>query len=286
MKRLCRPAYRGAIVGMICGLLAFALRAEARDHRGSLTEELHQTYSIAPDGHVELNNINGDVHISSWDQNTVKLDAVKYADTKEQLDAASIDIDVGKDYISIRTRYPDHDHTFNWGSPNNPATVEYTLRVPRTMRLDEINLVNGALDVTGTSAEVRASCVNGRLEARNLSGEAKLSTVNGRLEASFDQLASNSIELSSVNGGLELTIPSDSNASVEASTVSGGIDNDFGLRVSHHLVGHNLDGELGSGGARIHLSDVNGRISIHHAQDGRAMSPVRDRGKGDEDDSI
>jgi DUF4097 and DUF4098 domain-containing protein YvlB len=286
MNRLCRPASMGAILGTICGLLAFALRAEAWDHRGSLTEELHQTYSIAPDGHLELSNINGDVHISSWDQNTVKLDAVKYADTKEQLDAASIDIDVGKDYISIRTKYPDHDHTFNWGSRHNPATVEYTLKVPPTMRLDEINLVNGALDVSGTSAEVRASCVNGRLEAKNLSGEAKLSTVNGRLEASFDELASNSIELNSVNGGLELTIPSDSNASVEASTVSGGIDNDFGLHVSHHFVGHNLDGELGNGGARIHLSDVNGRISIHHAQDGRAISPVRDRGKGDDDDSI
>lgn len=286
MKRLCRPASMGVILGTICGLLAFALRAEAGDHRGSLTEELHQTYSIAPDGHVELSNINGDVHISSWDQNTVKLDAVKYADTKEQLDAASIDIDVGKDYLSIRTKYPDHDHTFNWGSRNNPASVEYTLKVPKTMNLDEINLVNGALDVAGTSGKVHASCVNGRLEAKDLSGEAKLSSVNGRLEASFDQLASNSIELNSVNGGLEVTIPSDSNASVEASTVSGGIDNDFGLHVSHHFVGHNLDGELGNGGAHIHLSDVNGRISIRHAQDGRAISPVRDRGKSGDDDSI
>jgi Putative adhesin len=286
MKRLSRPASTAAILGTICGLLAFALRAQAWDHPGALTEELHQTYSIAPDGHIELSNINGDVHISSWDQNTVKLDAVKYADTKEQLDAASIDIDVGRDYISIRTEYPEHDHTFNWGWRNNPASVEYTLKVPQTIRLDQINLVNGALDITGTSPEVRASCVNGRLEAKNLSGEAKLSTVNGRLEASFDQLASHSIELNSVNGGLELTIPSDSNARVEASTVSGGIDNDFGLHVSHHFVGHNVDGELGNGGARIHLADVNGRISIHHAQDGRALSPARDRGKGGDDDSI
>jgi DUF4097 and DUF4098 domain-containing protein YvlB len=137
--------------------------------------------------------------------------------------------------------------------------------------------------VTG---EVRASCVNGRLEAKNLAGEAKLSTVNGGLDASFDQLASNSIELNSVNGGIGLTIPSDSNARIEANTVSGGIDNDFGLHVSHHFVGHNLDGELGNGGARIHLSDVNGRIDIHHAQDGRSLSPVKDDRKGDSDDSI
>jgi len=292
MKRLCRPAHIGAILGTIClgticALGVLALRAEAEDHRGALTEEFHQTYAITPDGRVELSNISGDVHISSWDQNEVKVDAVKYADTKEQLDEAKIEVDAGKDYVSIRTKYPDHDHTFNWGSHHNPASVEYTLTVPRTVRLGDISLVNGALDVAGVSGEVRASCVNGRLEAKNLSGEAKLSTVNGRLEASFDQLASNSIELNSVNGGLELTIPSDSSARLDASTVSGGIDNDFGLRVSHHFVGHNLSGELGNGGAHIHLSDVNGRISIHHAQDGRAMSPVKDleHSSGD-DDSI
>lgn len=286
MKRICRPASMGAVLGMICAVLVFALRAEARDHRGSLTEEFHQTYPVGPDGRVELSNINGDVHISSWDRNEVKVDAVKYADTKEQLDAAKIEVEAGQDYVSIRTKYPDHDHNFNWGR-NNPASVEYTLTVPRKARLDEISLVNGALDVSGVSGEVRASCVNGRLEAKDLEGEAKLSTVNGRLEGAFDQLAANSVELSSVNGGIELTIPSDSNARVEASTVSGGIDNDFGLHVSHHFVGHNLDGELGNGGAHIRLSDVNGRISIHHAQDGRSMSPVKDRGKGEgDDDSI
>lgn len=284
MKRLCRPALLGAIVGTMSASFTFALRAEASPHRGSMTEEFHQTYSISPEGRVELSNINGDVHISSWDRNEVKVDAVKYADTKEQLDAAKIEIDAGGDYVSIRTKYPDHDHTFNWGSHNNPASVEYTLTVPRKARLDEISLINGALDLSGVSGAVRASCVNGRLEAKNLAGEAKLSTVNGGLEGSFDKLASNSVELNSVNGGIQLTIPSDSNASIEANTVSGGIDNDFGLHVSHHFVGHNLDGELGNGGAHIHLSDVNGRISIHHAQDGRAMSPVKDRSKGDSDD--
>ncbi len=286
MKRLCRPARMGAVLGALCALVVFAIRAEAWDHRGSLTEEFHQTYSITPDGRVELENINGDVHISSWDRNEVKVDAVKYADTKEQLDAAKIEIDSGKDYLEIRTKYPDHDHTFNWGSRNNPASVEYTLTVPRSARLDEIKLVNGALDVSGVAGEVRASCVNGRIDAKNLTGEAKLSTVNGRLNAAFDGLASNSVSLNSVNGGIELTIPSDSNARIEASTVSGGIDNDFGLHVSHRFVGHNLDGELGNGGAHIHLEDVNGRIEIHHAQDGRAMSPVKDREKGGDDDSI
>jgi DUF4097 and DUF4098 domain-containing protein YvlB len=275
----------GAALGSLCALLAFAIGAHASDHRGALSEEFHQTYAITADGRIELDNINGAVHISSWDRNEVKVDAVKYADTKERLDEAKIEIDSGKDYLSIRTKYPDHNNNWNWGSHNNPASVEYTLTVPRSANLDEIKLINGALDLTGISGEVRASCINGRLEAHDLSGRAKLSTINGRLDARFAQLSGQDVDLNSVNGSLELTIPSDSNAEVDASTVSGGISNDFGLRVNdHRFVGHDLRGELGKGGSHIRLSDVNGRIEIRHAQDGRAMSPVKDRGHHDKDD--
>jgi DUF4097 and DUF4098 domain-containing protein YvlB len=281
-----RPAtWLGAALGSLCALLALALSAHASDHRGALSEEFHQTYAITSDGRIELDNINGPVHISSWDRNEVKVDAVKYADTKERLDEAKIEIDSGKDYLSIRTKYPDHNNNWNWGSHNNPASVEYTLTVPRTASLDEIKLINGALDVTGISGEVRASCINGRLEAHDLSGRAKLSTINGRLDARFAQLSGQDVDLNSVNGSLELTIPSDSNAEVDASTVSGGIGNDFGLRVNdHRFVGHDLRGELGKGGSHIRLSDVNGRIEIRHAQDGHAMSPVKDRSHHDKDD--
>jgi DUF4097 and DUF4098 domain-containing protein YvlB len=280
----------GAVLGTVCALFVLVVGANAADHRGALTEEFHQTYALTAGGRVELDNINGDVHISSWDRNEVKVDAVKYADTKERLDEARIEIDSRNDSISIRTKYPDHNNTWNWGSHNNPAGVEYTLTVPRGARLDEIKLINGSLSVAGVRGEVNASCINGRLEAHNLAGRAHLSTINGHLDARFDELAGHSVELSSVNGSVELTIPSDSKAEIEASTVSGGINNDFGLHVNHHqFVGHDLRGELGTGGTHIKLEDVNGRIEIHHAQDGRAISPVKDLShsdKDDDDDSI
>jgi DUF4097 and DUF4098 domain-containing protein YvlB len=279
-------AWLGTALGTICALLVLALGAHASD-RGALTEEFHQTYALKADGRIELDNINGDVHISSWDQNKVKVDAVKYADTKERLDEAKIEIESTTDSLSIRTKYPEHNQSWNWGSHNNPASVEYTLTVPRTARLDEIKLINGSLEITGVSGEVNASCINGRLEAHDLAGRARLGTINGRLDARFDQLAGNSVELSSVNGSVDLTIPSDSKAELEASTVSGGINNDFGLHVNHHrFVGHDLRGELGSGGTRIELKNVNGRIEIRHAQDGRALSPVKDLNHHDDDDTI
>ena len=227
--------------------------------------------------------------ITAWDQNVVKVDAVKYAGTKERLDETQIEVKAGSDFVSIRTEYPHHDHSFS-GGWNDPAGVEYTLTVPRAARLDEIKLINGPLDVHGVTAEVRASCINGRLTAEGLQGRVKLETINGGMEARFDRLSNSPVELSSVNGSVDLILPSDAKADLEVSTVSGGIENDFGLEVRHHrFVGHDLHGELGGGGTRIRVSNVNGRIEIRHANDGHALSSSKnldhdDRDDGDDED--
>jgi len=277
-----RPiTFSEALSAALCAML-FAIPAYAWP--GRLTEEFHHSYPISANGRIELENLNGSVHITAWDQNEVKVDAVKFANTKERLDEMKIEVEAENDFVSIRTHYPDHNHTFN-GGWNDPGGVEYTVTVPRTARLDEISLVNGSLDVHGVAGEVRASCVNGKLTAQDLTGRLELSTVNGKLDAQLQPLGDNSIQLSSVNGGLEVTLPSDANARIEASTVSGGIDDDFGLHVNHHRwIGHDLRAELGTGRTRIELSNVNGHIEIRHANDGRAMSPVKDLGSSDKDD--
>jgi DUF4097 and DUF4098 domain-containing protein YvlB len=273
----------GTILGTVCALLLAVAQGHASDHR-AFTEEFHQTYPLAAGGRIEIDNINGAVHITAWDRNEVKVDAVKYAGTKERLDEVKIEVEAGSGDVSIRTRYPSHEHTFN-GGWNDPAGVEYTLSVPRNARLDEIKLINGPLDIHGVAAEVRASCINGHMIAEGLQGRVKLEAINGRMEARFDRLADSAVELSSVNGSIDLTLPSDAKADLEASTVSGGIDDDFGLHVRHHrFVGHDLRGELGGGGTHIRLSNVNGRIEIRHANDGHALSPAKDLNRDDRDD--
>jgi DUF4097 and DUF4098 domain-containing protein YvlB len=281
-----RATWMGALLGALTAVLALALQARASDWQGSETEEFHQSYPISANGQIELRNINGPVEIKAWDRNEVKVDAIKRAWSKERLQETTIQVDSTSDSISIRTEYPNHDHNSWNGKRDEPASVEYTLMVPRNARLADINLVNGNLDLEGVNGEVRVSCVNGRLTARKLGGRAALSTVNGKLDASLDELSS-PVNVSSVNAAVLLTLPSDAKANIEASTVSGSISNDFGLRVSnHHWVGHELNGELGGGGPSVHVSNVNGRIEIRHANDNRPLSPGKSRNhdRGDKDD--
>jgi DUF4097 and DUF4098 domain-containing protein YvlB len=259
-----------------------------------LREEFHQTYPLGAQGRVSLENINGSVRVVAWDRDEVKVDAVKSAYRRDRLDEAKIVVRSDVNAVHIETDYPMRTQNFNDGEGryNNPATVEYTLTVPRNVRIDSIELINGDLDIDGITGDIKASSINGRVSGHELMGEVRLSTVNGKVEAMFGRLnETKAISLGSVNGPVTLTIPSDSNAVIKADTVHGGISNDFGLPVRRgEYVGRDLAGQLGQGGARIKLGNVNGPITIKHAPDGRplsrAASLLADNGKdeGDEDD--
>ena len=237
-----------------------------------LTEEFHQTYPLSPTGRVSIANINGDVQITVWDRNEVKVDAVKRAYSQQRLADVTIDVTNTADSVMIKTKYPEQNWTFEkHNRQNNPASVEYTLTIPRSARLDSAELVNGSLDLLGLQGDVHASLVNGRVKAGLLGGEVKISTVNGSVEANVTmQDAAKGVTFNSVNGPIVLFVPAGANAQIRASTVHGAITNDFGLAVDDgQYVGHNLSGQIGSGGPRIRLSNVNGSIAIKRA--GSAM---------------
>jgi DUF4097 and DUF4098 domain-containing protein YvlB len=243
-----------------------------------LREEFHQTYPLSPTGRISLENINGGVQIKVWDQASVQVDAIKKAYRQNRLNEAKIEVNATQENIRIKTEYPYENQNFRSGEGryDNPATVEYSLTVPRKAVLEAIELVNGSIDIDGVEGSVKATSINGRVNARGLINEVRLSTINGPLTATFTQLdETKPIQLNSVNGSVTLVIPSNASASIRAGTVHGGINNDFGLKIKHgEYVGHSMDGQLGTGGPRIKLGNVNGGIKITHTEDGLPVSPA------------
>ncbi|MEX2261628.1 MAG: DUF4097 family beta strand repeat-containing protein [Bryobacteraceae bacterium] len=225
-----------------------------------VTEEFHQTYSLSPSGRVSLENVNGGVRIAVWDRSEIRVDAIKRAEAREQLENMRIEVDSQSESIHIRTRYQE--------DRRNGGSVEYTITAPRGASLEKIKLVNGAIEVEGVTGSVEASSVNGAVRARDLGGDAKLSTVNGGVEASFRSLApARSVALNSVNGSLLLALPQEAGAQLSASTVHGTISSDFDLATRRiGPVGANVEAVLGAGGARIEMKNVNGNVRISRAQ--------------------
>lgn len=249
---------------IVSSLTVGAFMAAAEEVR----EEFHQTYPLADNGRVTLENVNGSVSIVAWDRNEVKVDAVKRAATQKGLDAVTINVSAKPDRIHIETEYPDSaSGWFGW-SKSVSVSVDYTLTVPRQVRLDEVSTVNGGLEITGVRGTVKGSSVNGRIKASGLGGETKLSTVNGGIDVSFTQWnPAKSVKLDSVNGGITLMLPPDADAELEAETLNGGISADGELTVKHNFpVGHEVKGQLGKGGGRIKVNTVNGGIQIQRAR--------------------
>jgi len=167
MERKRRIAtWTGAMLGI--GLAVLLNVALAHGAELVASEEFHQTYPLAAGGRIELSNINGNVRIAAWDQNQVKVDAIKRAEDQDDLKSMEIRVDSRPDSLSIETKYhQNNDESWSRGRHHGGA-VEYTLTVPRNARLDEIKLINGALEIAGINGEVRASCINGKLTATGL----------------------------------------------------------------------------------------------------------------------
>ncbi|HQT91431.1 MAG TPA: hypothetical protein PL001_05330 [Candidatus Kryptobacter bacterium] len=230
------------------------------------SEKFQQSYALSAGGTVSLQNINGNVKITTWDKNEVKIEAVKYADDKNDLDNLKIEIDASNDIVAIHTRYPEerdehHGHGYE---------VEYTLTIPKGAKLDKVDLINGNIDISGVTGTVAASTVNGAIHAEDLVGGCDLKTINGEVGAEFGAMAAESFaRLKSVNGAVVLSMPGSSNANVEACTTMGHITNDFGLQSSQESdedayvkMGDSIHGKIGKGGASLRVETVNGSIRI------------------------
>ncbi|HEY2847907.1 MAG TPA: DUF4097 family beta strand repeat-containing protein, partial [Pyrinomonadaceae bacterium] len=257
------------------------------------TEHFDQTYPITPNGRVNLSNINGGVTVEAWDRNEVRVEYTKTADSKERLNDVNVRIDSRADAISVDTDYDnwkrDNNNTDHGWKFSGKLEVTFKLTVPRGAMLNQIETVNGSVDLADFTNFTRVSAVNGNVNARNIRGTARLSTVNGEVHADFDRLENGSrISLDTVNGHVNLVIPSDSNATVKADSLNGNITNDFGLPVRKgKYVGRDLYGRLGNGEVQIKLSSVNGQLAIGRKNDGRQLSPSTNllpaKGKDDDD---
>ncbi len=247
------------LVMAIC--LALSTTAYAR-----VTGQFHKSFKLESNGTVVLKNVNGNAVIKVWDRNEVEIDAVKYADNKEELKDLDIEVTSTDGSVNIATKYPDEGNN-NHGSG---LGVDYTITVPRKANLHDVRIVNGKITVDGVEGRVTASTVNGVIQASGLEQGCELRTVNGKVSADFNVLPADAdVKMESVNGPLVVTLPQNSAASIKARVTTGSISNEFGLETyneqhpeSFVKVGDSLNGKLGNGAASITLSVVNGSIRI------------------------
>ncbi len=236
--------------------------------------DFHYSYPLGAGGKLTVENFNGAVEITGWDQNTVDISGVKYASTEQLRDAIRIDIQHSESAVNIRTVRPS-DHRGNLGA-------RFVVKVPRKIELERITSSNGhvrVIDVDGPArirtsngairterltGNLEAQTTNGSIEAERVSGGANLKTTNGRVRA---DAVRGPFEASTSNGGIHVHMASNvPNAAMKLTTSNGPIDLTIDSPAPADLRASTTNGSItlhlpNSTSARVHASTTNSSIA-------------------------
>jgi hypothetical protein len=205
--------------GFVCTLSATAYCQER--------EEIRRSFALNPGGTVSLENISGDIKLSSWSGTEAEIVAVKTGPA-DQLKSVEISISAQPSRLSVKTVYP---------RQNNRVSVSYDVKVPRSVNLDSVKSVSGSITITDIDGRVIGRSVSGNVEAQNISRETSLETVSGSVSAAGTR---NRASLRSVSGDV---VADNIDGDLDAKSVSGDV------RVGR-VMGH-LNAESISGGVKV-----------------------------------
>lgn len=223
---------------MISTLAAFTLAVLTAS---SASTNSDTTFAVRPPMRLALNNFAGEILVSTWAKNAVRIAAEHGSRASLQVSAVGSKLNV--DVVQWR---------------GIPATVEYRIIVPKWMSL-ELTGVSTDVEVNGTQSEVNIQSVSGDVTvlggtgfvtAASVSGDVTVIGAKGRTEVSSVESdvrisgSNGAIAASSVNG--EVTLEDIDSDDVEASTISGSVT---------------YDGTIKDGGS-YKFSTTNGDVSV------------------------
>lgn len=239
-------------------------------------EDFSKTLPLKAGGHFTLENVNGDIAVSTWKEDKVEIKAVKTARRREE-DLAKVEIRVEEIVggVVVKAVWPKF--------PNRAdVNVRFTIQVPEGVILDGFETVNGGVEVTGRYERAEVGTTNGTIAITGAAGEFEADTTNGGIRvAGFE----GRLEADTTNGGIKLegltlkgplaagttngsiTVvlaqAEGLNADLDASVTNGHITVDFpvtlqGLKGSKKRI----EGKIGQGGPAISLHTTNGSITL------------------------
>jgi DUF4097 and DUF4098 domain-containing protein YvlB len=195
---------------LLCGcLLGFA--ADSRYH-----EDFHYSYPQTAGGKLNVENFNGSVEVTGWDQNTVDVSGTKYAGSQDLLQAIKIDVSSVGNGVQIKTVRPQGEHR-NMGA-------KYVIRVPRRIVIENVASSNGSLRVEDVEGDAHLSTSNGSVHLARIRGNVDAHSTNG------------GVEVDDVNGSMSFRT---SNGSVHAENSTGA-----------------FQAETSNGSVHVHLRDT------------------------------
>ena len=277
-------------------LLAFSgCDFEEAGYLRATEKAFHHSYPLKAGGRISVENFNGSVEVTGWDQEKVQIDGTQYASTAALRDAIQIEIGTAPDAVRVRTVLPT-------GRRGNMG-VSYVIKVPKRCKVDPVTSTNGTVRVEDIEGSVRvrstngaarfasirgaleAGTTNGPVDVRGLDGPAAIRTSNGGvqgegIQGAFDATTTNGairvhiarteprqkVRLGTSNGGIDLTVDTWNETDIRASTSNGGVTVKLPAATAGRLRAHTSNASVSSD------FDVSNRSAGKHSLEGEIGS--------------
>ena len=211
-----------------------------------------ETRAISPDAEISLDNLKGQIEVTTWERNEIRIHGRRGEGTKELAitgDAA---------HLSIKIEYPENKGWFLWGGDEAEAS-DLRVTVPAGVSVN-VDTVAAQVQVRGVAGrELSIESVSGRVDAQTGAAEVAIETVSGdaTIQAQSRELTVESVsgdirvrgalaervELEAVSGSIELD-SSGSAKHVAAGVVSGDVTLRTGLQSGARLTAESLSGDV------------------------------------------
>jgi hypothetical protein len=254
-----------------------AVGMPADNSEGATSDETRKSFELKPGDRVSVQGINGTVEIQTSDTKTAEVFVKRTADSPSSLRRREIIIEQTSDGLVVRGQ---ENHLGFWEHlfGRNPKE-EVTIKAPRQIALS-LRGVNGRVTTGNIDGSLEVRGINGRVELGQATSFAEISGINGNVSVGLRQLGERGARLSGINGNIELRLTSDLNADVTAKGMNGRLSSEIpAVTVDKDDHGSHYSAHIGTGGAPITISGINGNVRLTSAE-GATSSASTDKKPG------
>jgi hypothetical protein len=257
------------------GVQSLSRAAQASESPGVTGDETRKSFELQPGARVQVQGINGKVEIQTSDTKTAEVVVRRTGDSPASLRRRELIIEQTAEGLLVRSK---QNHLGIWERLfGHDPNEEVTIKAPRQIAL-MVKGVNGRITTGDIDGPMEVKGVNGRIELGQTSGSVEISGVNGRITVGLTTLNDRGMRLSGVNGGIELRLTNGLNADLTAKGMNGSVRSEIPeVTVDKDEYGRGYSARIGTGGAPITLSGINGNVRLISADNVAASATVNDK---------
>ena len=265
------------ICSIIVILLTIVLTGCTFRYGENIYEYSNFEYYVDENTILDVNNINGQIEINGWQNDTISFHFIKITNERygeDEFEKVEVNIEEIGNKIVVETVYLEN---------TNHVSLSMKINVPNHVAIGAVNTHNGGIYLSNLDGDIEADTKNGPIDINNVDGYVKATVNNGPITVKgttgVDNIITNNgviyaevsdlkndISIRTDNGNIEVFINPELNLNLDIESVStGGISlNDLlSLLTIERLDSHHIEAILGLGGNSINLRIVNGYINLY-----------------------